>query len=146
MKRKQHLPVIAGRMVFVVLLLVLAILCSGGPLHGEENGDAAPPTPSLPSGHVELHDAFQLKAYYYAYSHAKIDTNEFVRYPGDAAGAPQDAVLERAVDGAVTGARAHANVVLDLKPIALQRYDTARRAFPMDNRLFVAGMKNYFYG
>lgn len=144
MKRKQHLPVIAGRIVFAALLFVLAILFTGGPVHGEESGDATAPAPSLPSGQVALHDAFQLKAYYYAYSHARIDPNEFVRYPGDAAGAPKGAVLERAVDGAVEEARAHADVVLDLKPIALQQYDAARRVFPMDNRLFVAGMEYYF--
>lgn len=138
---KHYLYAFTRGMIAATLLLAGALALPAG---AAETATAIPPAPPLLAGYVPLRSAFQLKAYYYAYAHAKVEDNEFVRYPGDTTGKAEGATLRQAVAAAVADARAHADVVLLLTPVALQRYDAARRAFPLDNRLFVPGMEYYF--
>lgn len=103
------------------------------------------------AGHAVLGSALQLKAYYYAYSGAPPAYREFGGYAGDqlqlADGASGTAIkpsVKAQIDKAVAAAKRQPAVMLDLKQIALHQYDASARAFPMDNRLFVQGMKFYF--
>ncbi|MEJ2346884.1 MAG: hypothetical protein P8076_16255 [Gammaproteobacteria bacterium] len=126
------------------LLAALALAAGAGAWSGRVDAGEAHAAPALPlkAGYRTLGNAFRLKAYYYAYAHTPAVPAEFTRYRGDEKAAGTG--LSAKVAAAVHAARTHPGVVLELGEVALRQYDPERQAFPMDNRLFIQGMRYYF--
>ncbi len=123
---RRHRPLPAA----LLALSLLATLPAGAA------DRAATPAP-LPLTSADL-----LKAYIFATAHQTPPPAEFTRYMGDdVQGGPDGAARAQAALARVKG---HPEVVLTLNDIALHGYDPARKAFPMDNKLFVPGQEYSF--
>ena len=89
-----------------------------------------------------------LKIYFYAYSGLPVDdsailtenTENIVRPPPVQASAAQAQEIERLIQAA----KAHPDVLIKVSDIALDAYDKATQAYPLDNRLFIKGVGYYF--
>ncbi len=116
-------------------LAALAAFLLAAPL--ARAADAPPPAAALALDSADL-----LKAYIFATAHQTPPAAEFTRYMGDdVQGGPDGAARARA---AMNRVRGHPAVVFTLDNIALHAYDPARKAFPMDNKIFVPGQEYSF--
>lgn len=102
----------------------------------------------LQEGRALLDSAVLLKTYYYAYAGGPVDysailtpNTENIEPPAPAK--PTDAE-KAAIDKLIGEAKAHPELMIDVGDIALDAYDEASSAYPLDNRLFIANVGYYF--
>lgn len=89
-----------------------------------------------------------LKVYYYAYSGDPLDYSAILTANTDDIQPPrpvQPTAAERqAIDQLIKMARAHPDVLIKVDDITLEPYDSVKRSYQIQNRLFIKGVRYYF--
>ncbi|MHB1669875.1 hypothetical protein [Thiomonas sp.] len=89
-----------------------------------------------------------LKIYVYAWSGQAVDYSAILTENTENIEAPKpvqaSAVQKQEIDRLILAARAHPGVLIKVNDIALDAYDKADQAYPIDNRLFIKGADYYF--
>ena len=89
-----------------------------------------------------------LKIYVYAYSGLPVDDSAILTENTEniAPPAPVQASATQAqeIERLIQAAKAHPDVLIKVNDIALDAYDKAAQAYPLDNRLFIKGVGSYF--
>jgi len=110
---------------------------------------------SLVGGSLKLEDGMALldsdvllKVYYYAYSGQAVDYSAILTENTEHIDPPKpvvpSAAQKQAIDRLIQAAKAHPDVLIKVDDIALDAYDKANRAYPIDNRLFIKDVAYYF--
>ncbi|WP_146748534.1 hypothetical protein [Thiomonas sp. X19] len=89
-----------------------------------------------------------LKLYVYAYSGQPVDYSAVLTENTENIDPPKpvqaSATQKQEIDRLIQAAKAHPDVLIKVSDIALDAYDKADQAYPIDNRLFIKGADYYF--
>ncbi|WP_156030092.1 hypothetical protein [Thiomonas sp. FB-Cd] len=89
-----------------------------------------------------------LKIYVYAYSGLPVDDSAILTENTENIVPPvpvqASAAQAQAIERLIQAAKAHPDVLIKVNDIALDAYDKAAQAYPLDNRLFIKGVGYYF--
>ena len=105
-------------------------------------------TLKLEDGMALLDSDVLLKVYYYAYSGRAVDYSAILTENTEHIDPPKavvpSAAQKQAIDRLIRAAKDHPDVLIKVNDIALDAYDKGKRAYPIDNRLFIQGVAYYF--